>query len=102
VGCKGQDTALAFRGGRVAGWGGCLGARGGSRTLQRALAQAPALEGNGVRCELDLGSSHFRIPLAVDRADEDGFRLAVLTDEGSHITAFERYVHHPTVLKLRG
>lgn len=63
---------------------------------------AMALEGNGLRCELGLGSSLFRIPLAIGRAGEDGYRLAVLTDEGSTASAFERYVHRPTVLGLRG
>ncbi len=63
---------------------------------------ALALEGTGLRCELGLGSSHFRIPLAIGRADEPGLRLAVLTEEGSGASAFERHVHRPNALELRG
>lgn len=64
---------------------------------------ALALESEDLHCELDLGSSSFRIPLAIGRKGEPGFRLAVLADEGIVPTsAFERHVHRPNVLALRG
>jgi RecA/RadA recombinase len=64
---------------------------------------ALAVEASGLRCELGLGSSHFRIPLVIGRSDASDFRLAVLTDEGSSgADAFERYLHRPSVLALRG
>lgn len=64
---------------------------------------ALALEERGFRCELGMGTSQFRIPLAVAPTGATTFRLAVMADEGTHETsAFERHVHHPTVLHLRG
>jgi len=71
--------------------------------LPLAAQIALALESSGLRCELELGVSSFRIPLAVGRVDEVDFRLAVLTDEGEHaVSPFERYVHQSNVLGLRG
>ncbi|MCH9687399.1 MAG: DUF4011 domain-containing protein [Deltaproteobacteria bacterium] len=65
---------------------------------------ALALEERGLRCSLDLGSSDFRIPLAVGRADDaEQFAVAVMCDEASEdVSAFEQHVHRPIVLGLRG
>ncbi|MEM6295393.1 MAG: AAA domain-containing protein, partial [Myxococcota bacterium] len=64
-----------------------------------------ALEPMGLRCAVGMGTSDFRIPLAVGRADaEDGtYELAVMTDEGfGGSSAFEQFVHRPAVLRMRG
>lgn len=65
---------------------------------------ALALERLGVSVELDVGSSAFRIPLAVvDPTDATRLRLAILTDEGDELpTPFEQFVHRPFVLEQRG
>ncbi len=63
------------------------------------------LERRGYRCTLDVGSSSFKVPLAVAPAEPaDGpSRLAILTDEGDRgVSAFDQYVHQPLVLGLRG
>ena len=68
-----------------------------------AVQIALALERTGLRCELGLGASEFRIPLAIGAADTPDFALAVLTDEGADAAdAFERHLHRPAVLRLRG
>ena len=62
-----------------------------------------ALESTGLRCALHMGTSDFRIPLAVGRPGEDAYALAVMTDEGGvGDSAFEQFVHRPAVLRLRG
>lgn len=62
-----------------------------------------ALESTGLRCALHMGTSDFRIPLAVGKAGEDSYAVAVMTDEGSvGDSAFEQFVHRPAVLRLRG
>lgn len=62
-----------------------------------------ALESTGLRCALHMGTSDFRIPLAVGRPGEDAYGLAVMTDEGGvGDSAFEQFVHRPAVLRLRG
>ena len=91
--------------------------RGTPRAAARALAAGSkldghlplpsqimlALESTGLRCALHMGTSDFRIPLAVGRPDEDAYVLAVMTDEGGvGDSAFEQYVHRPAVLGLRG
>jgi hypothetical protein len=56
-----------------------------------------------LRTELGLGSSRFRIPLAIGRAGSGDLALAVLTDEGeAGVDPFERFVHRPSVLRMRG
>jgi hypothetical protein len=65
---------------------------------------ALALERRGIASELDVGTSEFRIPLAlIDPTDPLRFRLAVLTDEGDPMaSSFEQLVHRPLVLRQRG
>ncbi|MGH1341731.1 MAG: AAA domain-containing protein [Nannocystales bacterium] len=62
-----------------------------------------ALESTGLRCALHMGTSDFRIPLAVGKSGEEAYTLAVMTDEGAvGASAFEQFVHRPAVLRLRG
>jgi hypothetical protein len=70
--------------------------------LQTQLALA--LEAAGIPYELDIGSSGFRIPLAVlDPADPTRFALALLLHDGSGPSdPFDLYVHRPGVLTQRG
>jgi RecA/RadA recombinase len=65
---------------------------------------AAALQAMGLQVELDVGTSTARIPVAViDPRDPGRYRLAVLCDEGDDATdAFERWVHRPRVLAMRG
>lgn len=64
---------------------------------------ALALHGTPLRCELGMGSSRFRIPLAIGREGTGDLALAVLTDEGEGgVDPFERFVHRPAVLRMRG
>jgi hypothetical protein len=65
---------------------------------------ALALQQAGVRAELDVGTSVFRVPLAVQaRGDESRYSVAVLCDEGDELMgAFERHVHRPALLRARG
>ncbi|MDB4927644.1 MAG: hypothetical protein JWM10_128, partial [Myxococcaceae bacterium] len=65
---------------------------------------AAALQAMGFQVELDVGTSTARIPVAVvDPKDPGRYRLAVLCDEGDDATeAFERWVHRPRVLAMRG
>lgn len=70
---------------------------------------ALALEQRGLPCALDLGSSDFRIPLAVGReGDPQRFVVAVMCDEGeagegeAGPSPFELHVHRPAVLAMRG
>jgi hypothetical protein len=62
------------------------------------------LEAFGLRCELDVGTSDFRIPLAVlDPNDTQRYILGLLLDEAPAAdSVFERYLHIPNVLALRG
>lgn len=65
---------------------------------------ALALEELGITCEMDVGTSGFRVPLAVvDRANPGRYVLGVLFDEDESPEAvFERHVHVPNVLSSRG
>ncbi|MEM7158083.1 MAG: AAA domain-containing protein [Myxococcota bacterium] len=69
-----------------------------------AAQLALALEERGLHCALDLGRSDFRVPLAVGHPeDPEGFRVAVMCDEGERaLSVFEQHVHQPAVLALRG
>lgn len=62
------------------------------------------LEAAGVPHALDVGSSDFRVPLAIaDPQDPHRFVLAVFPDEGeAGQSAYDRYVHRPAVLRMRG
>ncbi|HYN79076.1 MAG TPA: AAA domain-containing protein, partial [Lamprocystis sp. (in: g-proteobacteria)] len=64
---------------------------------------ALALEQRGHRCELDVGTSEHRIPLAVlDPADDGRYRLGILCEEGEHAPhPLESHVHVPRVLGAR-
>lgn len=73
--------------------------------LPLAAQIALELERRGIDCAQGLGSSRFRIPLAVAGPDaSDGtYSLAVLTDEGdAGSSALDQFVHRPLVLGLRG
>ena len=73
--------------------------------LPLAAQIALELEGRGITCAQGLGSSQFRIPLAVagSGADDGAYSLAILTDEGGTGTsALDQFVHRPLVLGLRG
>ncbi|MFT3848867.1 MAG: AAA domain-containing protein [Propionivibrio sp.] len=65
---------------------------------------ALSLEKLGIKCELDVGTSGFRVPLAVlDPADPGCYRLGILFDETIPADAvFERHIHIPNVLTGRG
>lgn len=65
---------------------------------------ALALEPLGIKSELDVGASGFRIPLAVvDATDTARYSLGILFDEiVSPDDVFERHVHIPGVLAGRG
>lgn len=64
---------------------------------------ALALEQQGHRCELDVGTSEHRIPLAVlDPADDGRYRLGILCEEGEHMPhPLESHVHVPRILGAR-
>lgn len=63
-----------------------------------------ALEQAGFSCELDVGSSTFKIGLAVvDPLDASRFRLGLVCIEGETVEpALETHVHIPGVLATRG
>lgn len=65
---------------------------------------ALALEEHGVKCELDVGTSEFRVPLAiVDPDDARQYRLGIVFDEVvPSESVFEHHVHIPNVLTQRG
>ncbi|MCB9660757.1 MAG: DUF4011 domain-containing protein [Sandaracinaceae bacterium] len=69
-----------------------------------ATQLALALERRGVPYELNVGTSDFRVPLAVlNPSDPSRFALAVLLDEsGEGSSSFDRFVHRPRVLETRG
>ncbi|HRI70851.1 MAG TPA: AAA domain-containing protein, partial [Polyangium sp.] len=64
---------------------------------------AMALQQHGLTCELDVGTSEFKVPLAfVDRNEPSRYAVAVLCDEGDEMCgAFERHVHRPKTLRDR-
>ncbi|HPH68905.1 MAG TPA: AAA domain-containing protein, partial [Kofleriaceae bacterium] len=70
--------------------------------LQTQLALA--LEAAGIPYELDVGTSEFRIPLAVlDPNDPTRFALALLLQDGTGPSEpFDVHVHRPGVLLQRG
>ena len=89
------------------------GAGGSRRQTIRALPEACvplktqialALERQGVATETDVGTSEFRIALAViDPARRDHYRLGILCEEGEREhPVMESHVHIPNVLELRG
>lgn len=65
---------------------------------------AEALEKRGLRCEMDVGTSHFRVPLAViDPRDPGRYALALFCDEGDDgAETFDRHVQRPLALHARG
>ncbi len=65
---------------------------------------ALALEERGVGYDLDVGSSGFRVPLAIqDAQDPTRWTVAVLTDEGLGAEDVdEAHRHRPSVLRARG
>lgn len=69
-----------------------------------ATQLALALEAQQVPHELNVGTSDFRVPVAIlDPADPTRFKLAILLDEsGEGGSAFDRFVHRPAVLRARG
>jgi len=69
-----------------------------------AVQIADALRAAGLQCDTDLGTSEFRIPLAMGQPGKSGhYGVAVLCDEGhQEHGAHERWVHVPGVLSARG
>ncbi len=65
---------------------------------------ALALEALDIKCELNVGTSGFRVPLAVvDAANPGHYRLGILFDEVvAPDEVFERHIHVPSVLASRG
>ena len=65
---------------------------------------ALALEACGINCELDVGTSDFRVPLAVvDPTAPQRYLLGILFDEAVPVESiFERHIHIPNVLASRG
>jgi hypothetical protein len=65
---------------------------------------ALALESLGIKCELNVGTSGFRVPLAVvDASNQGHYRLGILFDDViPENEVFERHVHVPSVLASRG
>lgn len=74
------------------------------RYVPLATQIALALEREGIATEMHVGTSAFRIPLAVvDPQNPTRFRIAVMTDEGDALPSpFELHVHRPLVLTQRG
>ncbi|GAB6040476.1 AAA domain-containing protein [Endothiovibrio diazotrophicus] len=62
-----------------------------------------ALEERGHRCEMDVGTSSFRIPVAIiDPRTPERYRIGILCDEGEYPhDPLESHVHIPTVLQAR-
>ncbi|MCK9530645.1 MAG: AAA domain-containing protein [Gammaproteobacteria bacterium] len=65
---------------------------------------AMALEEKGVRSEMDVGTSDFRVQLAVvDARNPGNYRLGILCEEGLETRSpLETHVHTPNVLTMRG
>ena len=65
---------------------------------------ALALESLGLTTQLDVGTSSFRVPVAVVTPnDPHRYALGILCDEGSQReSAHARHVHTPQVLAARG
>ncbi|MDR1349502.1 MAG: DUF4011 domain-containing protein, partial [Zoogloeaceae bacterium] len=65
---------------------------------------ALALEDLGIQCELDVGVSGFRVPLAIlDAEQPDRYLLGLLFDETlAADDGFERHAHIPAALAIRG
>ena len=65
---------------------------------------AAALERRGVQCELDVGTSGFRVPVAVVSAsDPTRYTLAILCDDGAApLEVFDAHVQRPQALEARG
>jgi len=63
-----------------------------------------ALEREGFKCELDVGSSEFRIPLAVvDPANPKQYCVGLFFVEGDEVELpIEAHLHIPSVLRQRG
>lgn len=70
--------------------------------LPLASQIALAAEDMGLKANLNVGSSEFRIPLSIGKPGEPA-QLAIMTWEGEQATSpFAHYVHEPAVLALRG
>ena len=65
---------------------------------------AVALQAEGYECEIDVGTSAFRVPLAVvSPSNPAEYVLAIVCDEGeTGGAAFDVYVHRPRTLRARG
>lgn len=65
---------------------------------------AEALRQRGLTVEMNVGTSDFRVPVAViDSKNPDRYRLAVICDDGADSGgAFDRFVHRPRALAARG
>jgi hypothetical protein len=93
---------------RVRGGGLLAGRRRSGASLpgipSLAAQLAARLEALGHHVVLDVGSSDFRVPLAVaDPNDPGRYLLGVLCDGGEHEgDVVERHVHEPAVLHARG
>lgn len=65
---------------------------------------ASALLERGIRCELDVGTSRFRVPLAViDPTSPGRYALGIVCEEGlESMPSFERHAQRPKALGSRG
>jgi len=91
---------------------GSLTALGPADGPEAVLVEAPPLAAQiasqldlrGVDYDLDVGTSAFRVPLAiVDPDDAERYRVAVLTEAGEGVgDVLETHLHEPSVLKARG
>ncbi|MCY0989446.1 exonuclease domain-containing protein [Nannocystis sp. ILAH1] len=65
---------------------------------------ASALERRGIQCELDVGTSGFRVPVAVVSASDPArYTLAILCDDGAApLEVFDAHVQRPQALEARG
>jgi hypothetical protein len=76
----------------------------GDRGVALAVQVAEALRARGFACETNVGTSEFRVPVAViDPVDARRYRVAVWCEEGvSHVGVFEAHAHRRAVLEARG
>ncbi|MEO0601955.1 MAG: AAA domain-containing protein, partial [Myxococcota bacterium] len=91
---------------------GSLTALGPADGPETVLVEAPSLaaqiavelDDRGVAYDLDVGTSAFRVPLAiVDPDDPERYRVAVLTEAGEGAgDVLEKHLHEPGVLQARG
>jgi hypothetical protein len=78
--------------------------QGGIGAPPLAAQVAEALAARGHAFDLDVGSSGFRVPLALHHPDDpERYAVAVLVEEGHEAGGvLERHVHQPSVLAFRG